>query len=278
MYVSVLGAVEIRGHGRVVRLNGVLQQTLLAALVVSEGRLLTVGALMDEMWGTAPPAKAVNALHAQVSRLRRALSRLEPDRAESRLTTSSAGYHLSLDRSEVDAWAFVDKLKAIRLRMEPDGYCAPDLATDLRDALALWRGPVFAGLVGGPLCRAAAARYTESRNAALSLLYEVEIKCGRSAEVLPELTELFAQNPSQERFCVLLMIALCRSGRQIDALDVYQRFQRHLAENFGIEPAPGLRELEHAIQMYDSLLMVDFPGAELPLTVVRLGGNIFPSP
>ncbi len=237
-----------------VRLNGALQQTLLAALVVSEGRLLTVGALMDEMWGTVRPAKAVNALHAQVSRLRRALGVLEPDRTQSRLATSSAGYQLSLERSELDAWVFVDKLDEIRVRMEADGFCSSDLVAELRGALALWRGPVFGGLAGGLLCQSATARFTESRNAALCLLYEVEIGCDRSLEVLPELTELFARNLSQEWLCALLMIALYRSGRQIDALDVYQRFRSNLADNLGIEPTPTLRELERAIMTNDPIL------------------------
>jgi DNA-binding SARP family transcriptional activator len=254
----ILGTIEIRKRNHVVRLSGSMQQTLLAALLVSGGTLLTVDTLMEELWGTTPPAKAGNALHAQVSRLRRSLARLEPDRAESRLTTSAYGYLLSVDSAEVDAWAFVNTVDTIRSQVEAGrAGNGLDYVAGLRGALAQWRGPVFGGLAGGPLCQTAAARYWESRNAALSLLYELEIRSGRNAKILPELTELFAQNPSQEQFCMLLMLALYRSGRQIDALNVYRKFRRRLADNLGIEPSPTLREYERAILTHDPILMAD---------------------
>src|SRR5947209_7825365 len=115
---SILGSIEIRQNSHVVRLSGTMQQTLLAALLVSGGTLLTVDVLMEELWGTTPPSKAGNALHAQVSRLRRSLSKLEPNRSESRLCTSASGYSLSIERPDLDAWVFVDKVDLIRSRVE----------------------------------------------------------------------------------------------------------------------------------------------------------------
>ncbi|MDH2428361.1 AfsR/SARP family transcriptional regulator [Sphaerisporangium sp. TRM90804] len=260
---SILGAIEIRQNDHVIRLGGTMQQTLLATLLVSGGTLVTVDSLMEELWGTTPPAKVENALQAQISRLRRSLSRLEPDRPESRLTTSISGYLFTVDRTELDAWAFLHTLNMIRARMET-GTVADvhrEIA-DLRKALDLWRGPVYGGLVGGPLCQTAAGKYRESRNAALALLYELELNGGGHAKVLPELTELFAQNPLQEQFCMLLLVALYRSGRQIDALNTYRQFRHRLAENLGIEPSPALRQYERAILTHDPVLMRD----ELPRT------------
>lgn len=277
MQFSILGAIEIRKQNHIVRLSGTMQQTLLAALVVSGGTLLTVDALVEELWGTTPPSKVGNALHAQVSRLRRSLARLEPDRTESRLATSASGYLLNVDRSELDAWAFVDTVDVIRNRVEAGLMSnALEYVADIRRALAAWRGPVFGGLTGGPLCQTAAAKYTESRNAALSLLYELEIKSGRSVKILPELTELFAQNPSQEQLCMLLMLALYRSGRQIDALNIYRKFRRRLADNLGIEPTPTLREYERAILAHDPFLMTDFSIVTQPV-VLQVGQNM-PAP
>ena len=261
MRFSILGTIEVRQDSHVVRLSGAMQQTLLAALLVSDGTLLTVDALMEELWGTTPPSKVDNALHAQISRLRRSLARLEPGRTESRIATSASGYQIVIDRTELDAWTFVDAIDSVRTRAEtgtPGETSA--CVTDIRAALAQWRGPVFGGMTGGPLCQTAAAKYAECRRAALSLLYELEIKSGRSAKVLPELTELFAQKPFQEQLCMLLMLALYRSGRQIDALNVYRTFRRRLADGLGIEPTPTLQEYERAILAHDPILVTDFSG------------------
>lgn len=245
-----------------------MQQTLLVALLMSGGTLLTVDVLMEELWGTTPPAKVANALHAQVSRLRRSLARLEAGQAEPRLTTSPSGYVLRVDRSELDACVFVDTIDAIRARVDAGVVADPSAcAAEVRASLAQWRGPVFGGLTGGLLCQTAAARFAESRISALSLLYELEISSGHSTKVLPELTELFAQNSSQEQLCLLLMVALYRSGRQIDALDVYRKFRRVLADNLGIEPTPALQRYERAILAHDPILVEDF------LRVSRGGDN-----
>jgi DNA-binding SARP family transcriptional activator len=252
---SILGTIEIYHKDKAARLTGVMQQTLLAAFLVSGGTLLTVDALMDELWGTTPPAKAGNALQAQVSRLRRCLGRLELDRTHSRLATTPVGYLFHLDRSELDAWQFIDEFDRIRLRAESEPGNVSELTAELRRALAGWRGPLFGGMVGGPICQTAAARYWESRNSALCLLYDLEIRSGRHAKILPELTELFANNASQEQLCMLLMIALYRSGRQTDALNVYRRLRAKLAGNLGIEPSPILRECERAILAHDPSLM-----------------------
>ena len=54
------------------------------------------------------------------------------------------------------------------------------------------------------------------------------------------------------------MLALYRSGRQAEALDVYRGFRGTLREELGLEPLPALRELETAILRHDPVLS---PGA-----------------
>jgi DNA-binding SARP family transcriptional activator len=252
----VLGAIQVRKHNHIVRLGGTMQQTLLATLLACGGTVVTVDSLMEELWGTTPPAKVENALQAQISRLRRSLAQMEPERAESRLMTGVSGYLLDVDRTELDAWTFLHALDTIQTRVAADlrSSLQSDIL-DLRKALELWRGPVFGGLAGGSLCQTAASRYREARSAALALLFELELKSGGHAKILPELTELFARNPLQEQLCMLLMLALYRSGRQIDALTVYRQFRRRLTESLGVEPSPALRQYEQAILTHDPLLM-----------------------
>jgi DNA-binding SARP family transcriptional activator len=247
----VLGSMELRTPVHTVRVRGLMQQTLLATFLAEADKLIPVDALTEELWGTTPPAKSENALQAQISRLRRSLARLEPDRKEPRVITRASGYQFSVHWSELDAWTFQHTVDAIRARAGADRK--RDVA-ELRAALALWRGPVFGGLAAGSICQTAATKYEESRTAALGLLYELELDLGRHATIVPELTELLAQNPMYEQFCRLLMVALYRTGRQIDALNVYRRVRRRLADEFGMEPSPLLRRYEEAILNHDPFL------------------------
>jgi DNA-binding SARP family transcriptional activator len=248
-----LGPMEIRTSIRTARFRGTMLQTLLATFLAAGGKLVTADSLTEELWGMAPPAKADNALQAQISRLRKMLARLEPDRTEPRLITSAAGYQFAIGQTEFDALSFLHTISAIRAKSGDDD--PRQTVRDLRDALALWRGPVFGGLTGGPVCQTAKARYEESRTAALELLYDRELELGRHAAIIPELTELVAQHPANEQFCSLLMVALYRSGRQTDALEIYRQLKHHLIEELGIEPSPVLNRYEAAILNHDPLMM-----------------------
>jgi SARP family transcriptional regulator, regulator of embCAB operon len=237
-----------------------MQQSLLAALLVAAGTLVTVDSLILELWGTTPPAKVENALQAQVSRIRRTLASIEPDRDASRVVTSTSGYLFTIDRGELDACVFLDTVDAIHARRGRGVSSNPQHDIEsLRSALTHWRGPVFGGLTGGPLCQTAAAKYVESRNSALTLLFELELRVGGHERILPELTELYARNPSHEQFCMLLMRALYRSGRQLDALNVFRKYRHNLVETLGIEPSPALCQYERAILTHDPMLLNDEP-------------------
>jgi DNA-binding SARP family transcriptional activator len=257
----VLGPMEIHWQNRVVRPRGPMLQTLLAAFLAAGGKLVMADVLSEELWGATPPSKADNALQAQISRLRRMLARLEPERAEPRLTTSVCGYQLDVAPDELDAWSFLHTIDEIARRTDSDA--ARDVA-DLRAALERWRGPIFGGLTGGPLCQTAVAKWEEARINALDLLYDRELEIGDHARAIPELTELVAQNPLQEEFCRLLMVALYRSGRQTDALEVYRQLRHRLGEDLGIDPSPVLSRYEEAILNHDPSLLR--PGHALTFT------------
>src|SRR5262249_13757928 len=132
-------------------------------------------------------------------------------------------------------------------------------------ALSLWRGPPLADFAYDQFARAEIARVEELRVAALEELCAADLELGRHAELVGELSALVELHPFRERLRSLLMLALYRSGRQADALDACQDARRVLVEELGVEPTPGLRELEGAILRQDSAL-------ELP-TRVDLGAE-----
>lgn len=250
---SVLGSMEIQGKDRNLRPKGTMIQTLFASFLAERDQFIRSDALAEELWGSAPPAKPDNALQAQVSRLRRLLALAEPGKGAQRLTVNSSGYRLSVHWTEFDASIFQHMVDAIRNRPATDQQRD---AADLRAALNLWRGPVFGGLIGGSICQTATAKYEESRTSALEHLYKLELAAYGHVRVIPELTELVRKHPLSEGFCSLLMVALYRSGRQTDALDVYRNLRRRLDDDLGIEPSPVLRHYEQAILNHDPVLLV----------------------
>jgi len=98
------------------------------------------------------------------------------------------------------------------------------------------------------------ARLDGLRLAALEDRIDADLELGRHADLVAELSALAARYPLQERLRAQLMLALYRSGRQAEALDVYRETRRMLADELGLEPSPALRDLERAILEHDQAL------------------------
>jgi DNA-binding SARP family transcriptional activator len=236
----VLGPLEARTSGRPLALGGPRQRALLARLIVSVGEVVPAQRLIDDVWDAAPPASGANTLHVHIARLRRTLGRAV-------LKTVPPGYALRVAADRIDARRFETAVtRATRL--------APATgASELRDALSLWRGPPLAD-VAEPFARVEAARLQELRLLALEAKVDAELALGRHRELVPELENLVAAEPLCERIRAQLMTALYRSGRQADALRVFREGRRTLVAELGIEPAPLLRRLEQAILAQDPSL------------------------
>ena len=122
------------------------------------------------------------------------------------------------------------------------------------DALALWRGDPLSDFATEQWATAEAARLTELRLAAMTERAQIALALGRHPEVVGDLEPVVAHDPTLESLTGLLMLALYRSGRQADALDVYTRTREVLDESLGLEPSVSLRSLHERVLRQDATL------------------------
>jgi DNA-binding SARP family transcriptional activator/DNA-binding CsgD family transcriptional regulator len=239
----ILGPLEVLDDQHLVELGRPKQRALLAVLLVHANQVVALDRLMEELWGQQPPAQATASLQAYVSNLRRAL---EPGRRAQTpprvLVTQPPGYRLVVAAEDLDAARFVT-LAEEGHRLLEGGRPGP-AAQVLREALGLWRGPALADVADEAFAQAERQRLEELRLVALEDRLAAELALGRHAVAAAELGELVGRHPFRERLHGLWMLALYRSGRQAEALGVFQSARRMLDEELGIDPSPWLRQLE----------------------------------
>jgi DNA-binding SARP family transcriptional activator len=241
----ILGPLEVAQNGAV-RLGGPKQRATLAILLLNANRVVSVDRLADDLYWGAPPVTAVTQVQRQISELRKALD------SASAIETRSPGYVIHLAPEQLDLNRF-ERLAARATHALAQGE--PQSAADLlRQALALWRGPPLADLAHEPFAQASIERLEEIQLVALEHRIDAELSLGLHAELVGELEALVVQHPLRERFRAQLMLALYRSGRQAEALDVYRETRNALVDEFGIEPSRALHELERAILAQDPSL------------------------
>jgi DNA-binding SARP family transcriptional activator len=249
MEFRILGSMEVADGDRRVELPSGRARALLALLILHANQPIAVERLIDELWGEDPPATAATVVQGLVSRLRKTL---EPQRAKGAtariLETVGAGYRLAVKPTSVDAHRFT------RLVDQSRAASAEVRASMLTTALGLWRGPALSDFAYEPFAQRAIAALEERRIEAIELRFEAELTLGRAAELIADLQTEIEAHPFRERLRGFLMIALYRAGRQAEALDVYRGARAFLLEEMGLEPGPGLSELEGAILRQDPSL------------------------
>jgi YVTN family beta-propeller protein len=250
MEFRLLGPLEVWEDGRPLSLGGLKQRALLAILLLRANEVVSRDALIDELWGERPPASAAHSLEAYVSRLRKTL---HADRAgEPILVTRQPGYMLRVGFEALDLHRFERLLEEGRRALATH---APEHALrKLSDALSLWRGSPLGDLAFEPFAQVEVERFEELRLAALEERIEAELALGRNDALVPELQALVAQHPLRERLREQLMLALYRSGRQAEALQVYREARGYFVEELGLEPGPTLKTIEQAILRQEAVL------------------------
>jgi DNA-binding SARP family transcriptional activator len=245
---GILGPIEVVADDRPLQLGGPRRRSTLALLLVNANRVVSIDELADALYTGRPPVTAVTQVHKQIAELR---SVLGPEA----IHTQGSGYVINVARNQFDLARFEElTADAVEAMSRAD---AARSATLLKDALALWRGEALADVRGEESLLSQARRLEELRLTAQEQLAEAELALGRHAEVAAELNRLVRMHPLRESLRALQMLALYRSGRQAEALDVFRRTRVELVEQFGIEPGRALRDAERAILQQDPALDLD---------------------
>jgi DNA-binding SARP family transcriptional activator/ABC-type glycerol-3-phosphate transport system substrate-binding protein len=244
--LGVLGQLEVHDGGEPLRLGGRRQQLVLAVLLDRANERVSVDRLIDAVWGEAPPPTARKTLQAYVSRLRRIVG-------DSWIETIADGYRLDASPDDLDALQF----EALAVEGERLLGEAPYRAgVQLRDALGLWRGSPYGSLGDEQALRPSTARLLERRLEVLEHRIGADLVVGDGTGVVAELQALVSDHPLREYLHRLQMLALYRSGRQADALEVANRLRRRLGDELGLEPSPAVQELQRRILDQDPTLLV----------------------
>jgi DNA-binding SARP family transcriptional activator len=238
----ILGPLEVVDETGVKPLGGVKQRAVLALLVLEAPRPVSTDRLIDALWGEQPPRTAQTSLQNFISQLRKLIS---PEV----LVTKAPGYALEIRPEDVDLTRFRRLVQEARVLGDPEKR-----ARMLGQALDLWRGSPLADFEFELFAQSEVARLEEERLAVLEERLEADLEAGRHADIVGELEALAESHPTRERLRAHLMLALYRSGRQADALRVYQDARRVLVEQLGIEPSRSLQQLHGGILRQDAAL------------------------
>ncbi|WP_328462931.1 tetratricopeptide repeat protein [Actinoplanes sp. NBC_00393] len=249
MRYRILGPLSVTVDEQTVAVTAGRDRIVLAMLLLHPDRIVALGKLAEAVWGADPPATVRGQLQTCVSRLRRTLP--------GAILTDRAGYGLQVQPGELDAQVFLDLIGEARSAGEAEAA-----RRAYRKALDLWHGPACAE-IDAPAVRRAAATLDELHAAATEDWVDLELDAGTDRDLLGDLAALVERYPLRERLRGQLMIALCRSGRQADALAEFRRARDTLVEELGIEPGKELQELHLEI------LSGQTPASRRPAVPVR---------
>lgn len=258
VHLRILGPLEALVGDEELELGAPRQRALLAILAIHANEVVSLDRLIDLLWGDRPPPAAIGSMQAYVSNLRRIL---EPDRAPrqpaSVIVTQAPGYVLRVDPDDVDARRFERLAAEGRSRLASGD---PQVALQHLDrSLSLWQGDALADLRHHDFARVEAVRLDDLHLGAEEDRIEALLHLGDHAAALRASERLTAQHPLREHLRALQMLALYRSGRQVEALRTYDALRLVLVEELGIDPGPEIQAIHQQVLQHDQRLRMPSP-------------------
>ena len=262
MEFGLLGPVEVRIAGQEADVGHARRRAVLAVLLLDLGRAVSPELLIDRVWGDSPPTSVRSVLYSYVAKLRQVIAgAADPD---VQLARSPGGYILRARAGQLDLHRFR------RLTADAPNAGGERAAAMLRQALGLWRGPALARL-DSPWLRAMRGTLELERTTAMLDLNDVRLRLGQHAALVSELSGQAAASPASERLTGQLMLALYRSGRQAEALRLFEQTRQHLAGELGADPGPELRSLHQQILRADPSVAAPGPADPGPARIASPG-------
>jgi predicted ATPase/DNA-binding SARP family transcriptional activator len=265
--VDLLGPLQVVKSGETVVFSAPMQRALLAFLALDPGRAAPVDAIVDALW-ERPPGQAANMVQQLVSALRRRLS-------SQAVTTRGRAYQLQLEPGAVDYARFIDLTRTAAEQSRAGRHDRAIRA--LETALGLWRGTPLLDLPDAPFVDRARVAMQQERDQAQLAYRAALLAAGRPAEAVPALERILHDHPLDERAAELLVRALGQSGRQADALDVYEATRRRLVDELGLDPGPGLAAAQQSVLRHELVVEAEaralLPRRRLPRPRTSLIGR-----
>jgi DNA-binding SARP family transcriptional activator len=244
---GILGPLEARENGRRLELGPLKQRIVLGLLLCQANQVVSVAALGEALWEDAPPRTAHKNLQVYVSTLRKnlGLAADETRAGHGALLRCPPGYQIRIGAGQLDALRFQDLARTGRLAMRGGhGAAAAEL---LGQAVRMWHGPVLPDLAATPAIAAEAERLSEQYLAVYEDWAEAKLAVGEHPDLVEDIDELVRRYPFRERLRQAQMLALYRSGRQVEALAGFDAMRQQLARELGLQPSPVLTRLYESI-------------------------------
>ncbi|GAA2854150.1 BTAD domain-containing putative transcriptional regulator [Paenarthrobacter ilicis] len=268
LHIRVLGPISVIADGESREPTKRRHREIIGILVAQRGRAISTASLIEELWDDSPTEGAVGVLRTFIGELRRILEPHRPPRTPPKiLLTVGDGYALRLNAEAVDAWAFEAAVAAAV------GTSPEEVDSRLSKALKNWHG-VFEEFVERPWAVPEVKRLTELRKTAVERCAEARLDCGRPTDAVAMLEAHVEESPWREEGWRLLALALHGARRQGDALAALRRARLQLVNELGLDPSPGLVDLESRILRGDAeLYRFETPGLAITAAAYSRSGT-----
>jgi ABC-type transport system substrate-binding protein/DNA-binding SARP family transcriptional activator len=236
--VFLVGRVALEADGLAVqdaRLPGRQGRLLFAYLAVQRGRPVPRDELAAALWGEAPPATWDKALTVLVSKLRSLLTEAGLDGPHA-LTAPFGCYRLELPEGTwIDAIAAADAAGEAERALAAGDPAAAKTAALLAESLT--RRAFLPG-DNGAWVEDKRRELADARSRAVTALAGACLRTGAGGEAASWAEQAIGLEPFRETGYRLLMEAHAADGNRAEALRVYERCRRLLADELGAYPSP----------------------------------------